>query len=207
MFYAVAVWYGAVRWRRSWMGFAWVSLGLLGVLGVIQFHRALSVWTPYDIYLPVLQTLLWSYLALLAMVGYFVACIPRARPAWCCIGCGYDLTGVPGLAACCPECGRDIDPGVAEAALARSSVLVAAPASDAGDLPATHAGGSIGRAGADSPASGGTGRSMARLVGGSHLGASHRVVPMGSSAAQQPPQPADGQDQHRHAQHQRPPQG
>ncbi len=127
VFYAVAVWYGAVRWRYNWRGFAWVTGGLLGVLGVIQFHVLLNAWTNYEIYLPVLQTLLWSYLGLVGLVGYFITCIPHARKPWCCHKCHYDLTGVPGFAEVCPECGTSIDEDTAAAAEARSASLVHAP--------------------------------------------------------------------------------
>ena len=127
MFYAVAVWYGAVRWRRTWLGFIWVTAGVLGVFGVIQFHRLLNTWTSYDIYLPVLQTLLWGYVALVGMVGYFVACIPQARAPWCCVKCGYDLTGVPGFGERCPECGHEFDRDTAYAAERRARSIVSAP--------------------------------------------------------------------------------
>lgn len=127
VFYAVAVWYGAVRWRYNWRGFVWVTGGLVGVLGVIQFHVLLNAWTNYEIYLPVLQTLLWSYLGLVGLVGYFIACIPQARKPWCCHKCHYDLTGVPGFAEVCPECGRPIDDETAAAAEARAASIVASP--------------------------------------------------------------------------------
>lgn len=127
VFYAVAVWYGAVRWRRSWRAFAWVSGGLLGVLAVIQFHVLLNTWTNYEIYLPVLQFLLWSYLILVGMVGYFVACIPQSRRAWCCAACGYDLTGVQGFTDLCPECGDPFSEAIARAALGRAQAVVSAP--------------------------------------------------------------------------------
>ena len=127
VFYAVAVWYGAVRWRYNWRGFVWVTGGLVGVLAVIQFHVLLNAWTNYEIYLPVLQTLLWSYLGLVGLVGYFIACIPQARKAWCCEKCQYDLTGVPGFTEVCPECGKPIDGETAAAAEARSASIVSSP--------------------------------------------------------------------------------
>jgi hypothetical protein len=179
VFYAVAVWYGAVRWRRSWRAFAWVTGGLLGVLAVIQFHVLLDRWTNYEIYLPVLQTLLWSYLMLVGMVGFFVACIPQARGAWCCEGCGYDLTGVPGFADRCPECGAEFSEKIARAAEARAASVIAAP------LPAGPARST---------------RDMADVL-------SHTSLSRPGSATKQAPRAAKSQDQRRHAQHQAPTQG
>jgi|GEM_PF-2264360 len=127
VFYAVAVWYGAVRWRHNWRAFIWVGCGLVGVLLAIQFHTLLDTWTRQDIYLPVLQALLWSYLLLVGSVGFFVACIPPARGPWCCEKCGYDLTGVPGFADVCPECGVLISDEVAYAAERRGRSKVSAP--------------------------------------------------------------------------------
>lgn len=127
MFYAVAVWYGAVRWRRRWQGFAWVASGVLGVLAMIRFHFLLEAWTPYTIYLPVLQTLLWSYALLVGAIGLFVVCIPHRHGPWCCQACGYDLSGVPGFTHVCPECGRGFSAATARAAEARLAPLVPNP--------------------------------------------------------------------------------
>lgn len=178
VFYAVAVWYGAVRWRYNWRGFAWVAGGLLGVLAVIQFHVLLNAWTSYEIYLPVLQTLLWSYLMLVGMVGFFIACVPHARRPWCCERCHYDLTGVPGFAHVCPECGAAFDDETARAAEDRAGSIVAAPVA-AGPTRQP--------------------RDMADLLGHTSLGRE------GSAAKQTPGAPGE-QDDRRHAQHQNPPQ-
>ncbi len=176
VFYAVAVWYGAVRWRRSWRAFAWVSGGLLGVLAVIQFHVLLDAWTRAEIYMPVLQFLLWSYMGLVGLVGYFVACIPQARRPWCCAGCGYDLTGVPGFTDLCPECGAAFGDDIAHAAQRRASAVVSAP---------------IPTGPARAP------RDMAGILG-------HTSLSQGHSATQHAPAAAHQQDHDRHAEHQRP---
>lgn len=182
MFYAVAVWYGAVRWRRTWQGFIWVTCGVLGVLGVIQFHKLLNLWTSYDIYLPVLQTLLWGYISLVAMVGYFIACIPQARAPWCCTKCGYDLTGVPGFGECCPECGQEFSTETAYAAERRARSIVRAPV-------------------ASGPAR--APRDMSSVLGNTSL--SREASRVEGSPADQPPRATTGKDQYRHAQHQSPP--
>ncbi|MFI4882449.1 MAG: hypothetical protein ACIAQU_07685 [Phycisphaerales bacterium JB064] len=178
MFYAVAVWYGAVRWRRTWLGFVWVTCGVLGVVGVIQFHKLLSTWTSYDIYLPVLQTLLWSYVLLVGSVGFFIAFIPQARPAWCCERCRYDLTGVPGFSDCCPECGHEFDVATAQAAERRARSIVHAP------VPSGPA---------RAP------RDMASVLGHTSLSHNHQA-----STSNQPPHAAREQDQQRHAEHEAP---
>ncbi len=179
VFYAVAVWYGAVRWRYNWRAFAWVTGGLLGVLAVIQFHVLLNAWTNYEIYLPVLQTLLWSYLLLVGMVGFFIACIPHARKAWCCERCHYDLTGVPGFASVCPECGTPIDDTTLRAAEQRAQAIVAAP------KPAARS---------RAP------RDMADLL-------SHSSIGRENSASHEPPDTPHEKDADRYAEHQRPSKG
>lgn len=184
MFYAVAVWYGAVRWRRTWLGFAWVSVGVVGVLALIQFHKLLNAWTSYDIYLPVLQFLLWGYVALVGSVGYFCAVIPQSRGPWCCTKCGYDLTGVPGFGDVCPECGSAFSRETAYAAERRARSLVRSPVPEG----STRA-----------P------RDMASVLGHTSLG--HTSAGHGDSPAQHAPKAAHQQDQRRDAQHQAPSKG
>lgn len=190
VFYAAAVWYGAVRWRRRWIGFAWVAAGNVGVLLAIHFHILLESWTPYTIYLPVLQTLLWSYLLLVGSIGLFVVCIPhRNMGPWCCQACGYDLTGVPGFASVCPECGKAFSAATARAAEQRSTSIIAPPT--ALDAIATHP---------PEPSAGHEVRDVATLLHQSSL--TRRRL-----AAHHPPEAADQEDEHGHAQHQSPSQG
>lgn len=103
--YAVLVWYAAAKWRRRWRSFALVTLGLVGLVGVAYLHTWLNIWTDGAVYLPVLRSLLYPYMALVGMVGYYIACLPRARPGEVrCHSCRYDLAGHT-LPAICPECG------------------------------------------------------------------------------------------------------
>lgn len=103
--YAFAVWYAAARWRRRWPAFAWIAAGLVGLLLVAYLHYWLNIWTNGRIYLPVLRALLYPYMVLVATVGVYIACLPRARPGECpCISCRYDLAGLK-LPTACPECG------------------------------------------------------------------------------------------------------
>lgn len=109
--YAVTVWLGAARWRRRPGGFVCVFLGFVVLLGVALLHVQLSRWTEGKIYLPVLQSLLYPYIALVTGVGLFIAMLPTR--AQCvehengCAWCGYDLRGLDAERTLrCPECGR-----------------------------------------------------------------------------------------------------
>lgn len=101
--YAVFVWYLALRFRRTWAGFAYVTLGMAGV-GVVGWgHFELNKLV--NIYLPVLQSILYPYGALVGMVGYFVAALPLKHGGSRCRTCGYELRGLETDQRTCPECG------------------------------------------------------------------------------------------------------
>jgi 4-amino-4-deoxy-L-arabinose transferase-like glycosyltransferase len=103
--YAFAVWYAAARWRRRWPSFAWVALGLVGLLLIAYLHYWLNIWTHGAIYLPVLRSILYPYTILVVIVGVYIACLPRTRPGeTSCTSCKYDLAGLT-MPAVCPECG------------------------------------------------------------------------------------------------------
>jgi len=105
--YALAVWYGAMHWRRRWPGAASVALGILGLLVVLYFHTRLNDWLGGAINLQVVRGILVPYIALVGSVGVFLAVLPRAHPSWGCPGCGYDLRGLDlEDSTTCPECGR-----------------------------------------------------------------------------------------------------
>lgn len=103
--YAVLVWYACARWRRRWLGFACALVGAAGVVGVAIFHIHLNRWSGGRIYLPVLQSLLYPYGVLLLVMGLYIACLPRSRPAISCRRCHYDLAGLEEDEPRCPECG------------------------------------------------------------------------------------------------------
>lgn len=105
VFYAALVWWAGYHWRRRWLGFAWVSLGFAGLVCMAWLHWRLSEWTHGRIYLPVLQVLLYPYTLLVAAGGVFMASMPKMLP-YRCASCGYDLEGLEGNLAVCPECGR-----------------------------------------------------------------------------------------------------
>lgn len=104
-FYAVAVWYAAAKWRRQWAAFGWVAAGALGLVMVGYFHWKLNIWTNGRIYFRVLQTLLYPYSVLVVGMGLYLACLPRPLKSLHCEACRYDLKGLEGEAALCPECG------------------------------------------------------------------------------------------------------
>jgi hypothetical protein len=102
--YAMLVWYWALRFRRSWLGFACVVLGLVGVGLVGYAHWELNKWTNGRICLPVLQSLLYPYGVLVLIVGVFIASLPARYCGTQCRACGYDLTGLETEHRACPEC-------------------------------------------------------------------------------------------------------
>lgn len=103
--YAVLVWWAGYHWRRRWLGLASVALGFLGLLCIAVIHLQLNEWTHGRIYLPVLQVLLYPYTVLVVAGGLFMAAMPKMLP-FRCASCGYDLEGLEGDLAVCPECGR-----------------------------------------------------------------------------------------------------
>lgn len=103
--YAVLVWYAAAKWRRRWPSFAWVALGVIGLVGLAYLHYWMNIWTHGKIYLPVLRSILYPYIVLVGVVGAYIACLPRTIPGQVrCSVCRYDLAGLR-LPAVCPECG------------------------------------------------------------------------------------------------------
>ncbi len=107
--YAMLVWYGALLWRRRAWGFACVGGGFFGLLLVAWFHLKLNEWTEGGIFLPVFQSILYPYIALVVAVGLFIASLPTreqlAERDKLCVRCRYDLSGLDGAQQRCPECG------------------------------------------------------------------------------------------------------
>jgi hypothetical protein len=135
VFYAGLVWYAAVKWRRRWQSFAAVTAGVALVAFFITAHPALTRLTGVRLAGTMIHALLYPYVALLGMVGYFVACLPRSpgegakRP---CVQCGYDLVGIEEFdKPVCPECGREVP---------SSRAIAAPPGVRTADAPSDHAG-------------------------------------------------------------------
>lgn len=83
-------------------GFLWVGAGLLGVALTGYFHYWLNIITQGVIALPVLQSLLWPYAALVAGVGLYIALLPRIPDP--CVACGHDLNATGFKPSVCPNC-------------------------------------------------------------------------------------------------------
>jgi len=103
--YAVGIWFAAGRWRREWRGLLSVVGGVAGVLLVGYLHIRLNEWTKGGIYLPVLQSILYPFGALVGFVGLFIVTLPRTQIPSSCSRCGYDLQGQEESPPICPECG------------------------------------------------------------------------------------------------------
>ncbi|MCC6426734.1 MAG: hypothetical protein IT435_07920 [Phycisphaerales bacterium] len=110
--YAALVWYAAAKWRRQWLSFVIVTLGVGLILAIMLSGRRLAEWTGIPILQMMVNGLLYPYIFLLGFIGYFIALIPRPpgegskRP---CEHCGYDLIGHDDSATpICPECGEPI---------------------------------------------------------------------------------------------------
>lgn len=110
--YAVIVWWLTCRHRRTPLGFGVLLAGVAGLMIVNWLHYEFGQWSksidPEDqgIFLPVLQSIMYPYTGLVAMVGLYLAVLPASHPPDHCNACGYDLRGVPARARVCPECGQ-----------------------------------------------------------------------------------------------------
>ena len=103
--YAALVWFAAVRWRRTWLGWSAVAAGILGIVLVGYLHWQINEWTQGRIFLRVLQVLLYPYGLLVASVGFFICALPVRYAGASCRSCGYDLRGLETDERTCPECG------------------------------------------------------------------------------------------------------
>jgi hypothetical protein len=103
--YAVLVWALAWRWRRSWLGYVAVLMGLLGV-GLLGLLYRFSVMV-YPAYLegPIFPLLLATEAVTVLVVGTFIVCLPRHRVDRPCRRCRYELSGLEEENPTCPECG------------------------------------------------------------------------------------------------------
>jgi hypothetical protein len=103
--YAVLIWYFCLRWRRTWIGWAMLLLGVAGVGVVAWFHQTINhmlngAWDG-----PLFPILLAAEAALVFVVGAFIALLPLEVVQLPCRGCRYDLAGLEEENPTCPECG------------------------------------------------------------------------------------------------------
>lgn len=103
--YAALVWWAALAWRRRWLGFGAVVLGVLGVWFVARFY----VWIGGLLGIERTDSfmiLLAPFGVIVGVLGLYIACLPVRRES-ACRKCGYSLIGLEpekGLLIC-PECG------------------------------------------------------------------------------------------------------
>jgi hypothetical protein len=109
--YAAFVWYLAIRYRRQWAGYASVVVGVLlllvlarGAVGEHALAASLPAWLLKGYRHLVLM--LVPEAALVGLIGFFVASLPRKESVTACRGCGYELRGLDPAGLKCPECGR-----------------------------------------------------------------------------------------------------
>ncbi len=124
--YGMGAWILAAKWRRLWRGYFAVALSLIILLLAASFYAKLSRWTGGRIALPLMQILLYPYIAVIFMGSLFLVAMPRPHTHrhGHCARCDYDLAGLepslPTLAAIanattplavrCPECGHAHEP-------------------------------------------------------------------------------------------------
>lgn len=105
--YALVVWYFAMKWRRMWRGFAAVALGTLGVHFVAMAYMKIGLILGMS-RVESMLLLLYPFAAIVAVVGLYLALLPRAAHE-ACRQCGYSLHGLEERARdgliICPECG------------------------------------------------------------------------------------------------------
>lgn len=106
--YALLVWFGAAKYRRTLIGMGVVGAGVGGLLAISYAHWLMGEFYP-ELMIQGLQILMYPYTAVVGAVGLFIAAMPRPAPEGACPGCHYDLRGIDIAIAKCPECGRKID--------------------------------------------------------------------------------------------------
>ena len=90
--FSTLIWALAMYWRRRWPSFAIVTAALVMLLLLMQLFRVgASTLPPMS---KLLDEILWPYIALTGLVGYYICCLPPpAHGVIDCHGCGYHLAG------------------------------------------------------------------------------------------------------------------
>jgi hypothetical protein len=103
--YAVLVWYFAFRWRRTWIGWASVLVGV-GAVGLIAvLHRTINGLLAGALDGPMFPMMLAAEAGFVFLVGAFIVMLPIDAPDLPCRRCHYDLSGLEAENPTCPECG------------------------------------------------------------------------------------------------------
>src|ERR1051325_12209144 len=104
--YAVVIWYLCFRWRRTWIGWAALVLGLAGVGLISWMHMVFNTAVFSDSVNPMLfQILLVAEAGLVLVMGGFSVTLPVEVAELPCRRCRYDLAGLEEENPTCPECG------------------------------------------------------------------------------------------------------
>lgn len=109
LFYAAFVWYFCFRWRRHWLGFLSVAIGL-GLVALTSYAvDVVKLWFTHagdgGVDTRLFHMLLGVEAAIVGVVGFFFACLPRESPEKPCRRCRYELSGLDESNPTCPECG------------------------------------------------------------------------------------------------------
>lgn len=103
--YAVLIWVLTWRTRRTWLGFATVAAGVLGVLILGLLHHYTELVFPISVSGPFFPLMLAVEAAFVLVVGLFIAALPLRRIDRPCRRCRYELQGLDDPNPTCPECG------------------------------------------------------------------------------------------------------
>jgi hypothetical protein len=103
--YAVFIWYFCLRWRRNWVGWASLLMGVSGVGVVAWFHQTVNSLMAGAWDGPLFPILLASEAGLVLVVGVFIVLLPIEVAEVPCRRCHYDLAGLEEDNPTCPECG------------------------------------------------------------------------------------------------------
>lgn len=103
--YAVFVWYFCLRWRRTWIGWASLFLGVAGIGVLAWFHLTISKLLAGALDGPLFPLLLAAEAGFILVVGAFIATLPLEVAQTPCRRCRYDLAGLDSDNPTCPECG------------------------------------------------------------------------------------------------------
>ncbi|GEM_PF-1897475 len=106
--YALLIWFGSAKHRRSLIGLGVVASGVGGLVVISYAHWLMGEYYP-ELMIQGLQILMYPYIAVVGAVGLFIASMPRPAPVGACRGCHYDLQGIDTSITKCPECGHKID--------------------------------------------------------------------------------------------------
>lgn len=102
--YAVVVWFLAMRWRRTFLGFV---VPIAAVLLAVAVTGLLRIWLIEVAYVQ-LSLLMWAEAIIVGGIGLFIACLPRRPQGQYCPWCWYDTRGLGSDIKICPECGGAI---------------------------------------------------------------------------------------------------